>query len=64
VVGEEVFHAHELGDGIFAHGNSRRAREIILDNLAALDFVMPANEQDGDAAFDRFYPLSACAPKG
>jgi len=73
MVAEDVLDCHVLRDGVFAHtctwrkrrcGDSRRACEIILGDFAALDFVMSANEQGGGAAFDRFYPFSACAPKG
>ena len=54
------------GNGVFAHryparsgpSFALRVNFIILGNLAALDFVMPANEAGKRAVFNRNYPLA------
>jgi hypothetical protein len=49
VVGEEVFHAHGLGDGVFAHRHALTACEIILGDSGTCQFVVAADEVGGDA---------------
>lgn len=46
MVAKQVLHRHVLRNRVLAHGNSRRAREVVLRHLAALLLEVAAHEQD------------------
>jgi hypothetical protein len=50
MVGEEVFHFHDFGGGVFAGGDAGRPCEVVFRDRTICQFVMSADEGSGACA--------------
>ncbi len=58
MVAQQIFHAHRLGGGVFAHGNASRSCEIILGDRGTCQFKVSANEHGRHAVDGGLYALA------
>ncbi len=50
MVGEEVFHFHDFGGGVFTRGDAGRPCEVVFRDDTICQFVMSADEGGGACA--------------